>query len=82
MKSQRALIFSLHPPKVSCNQRSYGLERKLTPAGKITFKEHDFWLGLICEKKMILIESLRERAYSSDIFKDHSFKGGGASPCM
>ena len=68
--------------KVSCNQRSYGLERKLTPAGKITFKEHDFWLGLICEKKMILIESLRARAYSRDIFKDHSFKGGGAAPCM
>ena len=59
MKSQRALIFSLHPPKVSCNQRSYGLERNLTPAGKITFKEPDFLLGLICEQEMILIESLR-----------------------
>ena len=41
LKSQRALICSLQD---LCNQRSC-IERKLTPAGKITFKEPDFLAG-------------------------------------
>ena len=45
-----------------CNQRSC-MERKLTPAGKITFNEPDFWLALICAQEMSLIENMRDRKH-------------------
>ena len=39
------------------------MERKLTPAGKITFNEPDFWLALICAQEMSLIENMRDRKH-------------------